>query len=275
MRFSEITDFLDRLDVRFLELWPHNVEGQDLSAVRRELATRKIQVSCVSATSTHRLNREPTEDAQRAIFESIALARELNAPYVTTYMGSNPAHDTETMKRLYARDLEPCLRDAARHGITILLENMFDSRGEDPQGTNLSRRPEGMRAVVEVVSSPNFGVTYDPCNFHIAGVEPYPYAYELLKDYIRNVHIKDAAKYTDVAHGDLKAHAHWVDSLTGCWLSFPVGQGAINFYGLLNRLLLDGYSGCLTIDIMTLPRGRESSYVQSVEFIRAVLERAV
>lgn len=272
MRFGEILDFLNGLSVSSLELWPYNVEGGNLSAVRRELTDRNVQVSCVSAMSTHRLNKENTREAQQAILTSIALASELGARYVTTYMGSNPLQDPFTALKLYVRGLEPCLREAANHGITILIENMFDHRAEDPQGTKLSRHPEGTLAVVEAVASPHFGVTYDPCNFHITGTEPYPYAYELLKQHIRNVHMKDATKYAEILHGDLQAHGHWVDSRTGRWLSTPVGAGAVNFHGLLRALSRDGYSGHLTIDILTLPETREPAYAQSIEFIRRLMQ---
>ncbi len=273
MRFTEVLSFLDSLGVRFLELWPYNVDGENLSTISRELAARNIHVSCVSAMSTHRLNQEETEEAQQAIFRSIDLARQLGAQYVTTYMGSTPTREPFTTLKWYTRDLEPCLHEATSYGITILLENMFDHRSEDPQGTKLSRRPEGTRAVVEAVNSPNFGVTYDPCNFHIAGIEPYPYAYELLKPYIHNVHVKDVIKYNKMLHGDLQAYPHWVDSLTGCWLSVSPGEGAVNFSGLLGRLYQDGYSGYLTIDIMTLPRERESAYARSVQFIRKLQDQ--
>lgn len=272
LAFEAILDYVASLGVQAVELWPYNVAGLDLGAARDMLAARDMRVSCVSAGSTHRLNGEPTEAAQQAIFYSIELARALGASQVTTYLGSTPIRDVYTTLRLYARDLAPCLAEAARHGITILLENMFDHRAEDPHGTRLSRTPQGIRSLVEAVNSTGFGITFDPCNFHIAGVEPYPYAYDWLKDGIHNVHVKDATRYAEWLHGDLAQYPHWTDSQTGPWLSRPVGQGAVNFSGLIQRLCQDGYSGYLTVDIMTLPRDRDVAYRQSVDYIRQLMQ---
>jgi sugar phosphate isomerase/epimerase len=38
------------------------------------------------------------------------------------------------------------------------------------------------------------GCVFDPANFIICGVEPFPYAYELLKTHITYMHIKDALR---------------------------------------------------------------------------------
>lgn len=268
----EMLEFVARLDVRLVELWPFSVDGEDLPAARQALAARNMEVSCVSAMSTHRLNQEATDLAQQAILRAITLAREFGAPLVTTYMGASPDRDLSTMLQRYVQDLEPCLEEATRHGITILLENMFDHRNEDPAGTKPSRTAAGTLAVAEAVASPHFGVTYDPCNFHIAAIEPYPYAYELLRPFIRNVHLKDATLYAETLHGDPHPYAHWLDSMTGRWLSRPVGQGAVNFYALFERLSQDGFSGPLTLDIMTRPHEREAAYRDGVAYVRRWLD---
>lgn len=271
LSFSQILDYLAQLGVRRLELWPYNVEGEDLAQARRELASRHMEVSCVSAMSAARLNQEPTDQARQAIQRAITLARELGAPYVTTYMGATPSRDPFTTLKLYVAGLAPCLEEAAKHNITILLENMFDHRNEDPQGTKLSRSALGTLAVAEAVASPHFGITYDPCNFHIAAIEPYPYGYDLLKPHIRNVHIKDTTLYNERLHRAIPDPS-WVDSITGRWLSLPAGQGAVNFYGLFQRLRQDQFDGYITLDIMTPVEGRDAIYRQSVEFVRRMLD---
>ena len=42
------------------------------------------------------------------------------------------------------------------------------------------------------IASPNFKAAFDPANFIQCGVLPYPHAYNLLKDNIVYLHIKDA-----------------------------------------------------------------------------------
>jgi sugar phosphate isomerase/epimerase len=73
-----------------------------------------------------------------------------------------------------------------------------------------------------------FKTTFDPANFIQCEVEPYPYAYELLKPYIEYVHIKDA------------------EMNTGNCLPSGYGDGRIK--DMLLDLKEDNYEGFLSIE---------------------------
>jgi sugar phosphate isomerase/epimerase len=160
---------------------------------------------------------------------------------------------------------------AARHGITILLENMFDYRQEDLNGTALVRTPEGLRSICESFDAATFGLTYDPANFYLAGVESFPFAYEALHKYIRNVHVKDAYKYVEWLHGSRDGLPVWPDSITGLYVSVPPGKGAVNWHAILHRLHRDQYAGFLTVDILTTPNGFQSAYSETVQYLQSLL----
>ncbi|MBE6688065.1 MAG: sugar phosphate isomerase/epimerase [Ruminococcaceae bacterium] len=83
----------------------------------------------------------------------------------------------EVMKRL-----RRLLDEAKRRGMVLCHENEKSIYGEKPEYCLDILREFGgeMRAV------------YDMCNFIMADAQPYPYAFELVKDYVEYIHIKDA-----------------------------------------------------------------------------------
>jgi sugar phosphate isomerase/epimerase len=81
--------------------------------------------------------------------------------------------------------------------ITLLHENEKDIYGDTP---------ERCLNLLQKLDSPQVKAAFDPANFVQCNVEVYPYAYEMLKDYIGYVHIKDARfddhKVTPAGLGD-------------------------------------------------------------------------
>ena len=82
--------------------------------------------------------------------------------------------------------VKPAVAYAASKHVTLVLEN----EAHDSSGT-----AEGVKNILEQVHSPYFGTTYDPCNYYQANEEPYPGAYEILKEHIRYVHLKGGCRY--------------------------------------------------------------------------------
>jgi len=278
MTFAEIAYFLNDMGVHYLELWPENVANENETEVKNCLEKYEIEISCVSARSQHRLNAEPDDEAQAAIRLAMDLASTYGARYVTTYLGDNPSRDFLTTLKLYQNGLEPCLEEAASRGQIILLENMFDHRNEDPQGTKPSRYVDGMLAIYQAVEtmvasdakSINFGITLDPVNFYITQEEAYPYAYDVLSRCLMpNIHVKDLKKYCEWLDGDKAALPIWPDSITGSYVSLPVGKGVMNWHGIFERLKQDDFDGFITVDILTKEKGREEAYRETVDFIKS------
>ena len=79
-------------------------------------------------------------------------------------------------------------------GVMLLHENEHAIYGEDA---------EHSLDIMKTIDSPRLRQIFDPCNFIFAGVEPFPYAFELLYDYIYALHIKDGRSdpYTVVPSG--------------------------------------------------------------------------
>lgn len=234
-----------RYRVDYLEVWhPKNTKIEGLERSRALIQEAGVRVVAVS-TWSHLYLPEDVAAQQALLLEGIEVAHRLGAQFASTYFGHAPVRDDELAIASYIESLQPCLERAAALGVTICLENEFDVLGDDPQASDITRRPERIRELVERINSPHFRLTFDACNFYFAGVEPYPYAYELLKDYVVYVHLKDGTRYDPRFYGDrvLRFTDH-----SGEYVCLAVGQGAINHQGLLARLKADGYAGYLTLE---------------------------
>jgi sugar phosphate isomerase/epimerase len=65
----------------------------------------------------------------------------------------------------------------------------------------MTRQPEDLVAIVRAVDHPRFGINYDPDNYYNAGIEGFPYAYELVREHIFHIHAKDSTRYLPQVHG--------------------------------------------------------------------------
>ncbi len=265
---------VDDLGVRRLGLWPHNLGTLPPADIRQALRHAGVEAYALNVPSSEaRLNMgvDPAP-AQRVILDALALADELEIPLVQTYAGTDTRLDSITAAQAFARELEPCVREAERRGLVVAVENNLDQRGEDPDGVNPSRHPEALLAVAEHFRSRAFGLVYDPCNFYTVGEEPFPRPYELLKPHIVVAEVKDVVRFDERLHGPRSQHHLLVDTREGPFLPVAVGEGAINVHGLLRRLMRDDFQHPLVFDPFAtgdalLPMAR-----QSLSYLRRELE---
>ena len=65
----------------------------------------------------------------------------------------------------------------------------------------MATRAELVAELIRRVDSPRLRANFDATNFLFAGEEPYPGAYEALKELIGYVHLKDGTRYDERRHG--------------------------------------------------------------------------
>ena len=178
--------------IEWLEVFhERNYTEADGEQVVADIASRGLRVSAVDALSQLYLEPSRAERNQEILRYQIELAAAAGAPYAITYFGFGGERDDQRAMKVYAERLAPCLERAEELNVTILLENEFDSAALDPAGSDITRRPEVVRELIEKVGSARFRTNFDPSNYNFAGVEPFPYAYEILEDVIEYVHVKD------------------------------------------------------------------------------------
>jgi sugar phosphate isomerase/epimerase len=118
----------------------------------------------------------------------------------------------------------PLAERAEQEGITLFIENDRGLWGESPASVH---------HILSGVNSPALKLNWDPGNLIGAFPEaPYPTSYDLVKEYVGHLHVKDAKA---VNGGSGYAHA-------------MMGSGDVDWVGQFERLILDGYEGYCVIE---------------------------
>jgi sugar phosphate isomerase/epimerase len=265
-RPEDTAAFLKEIGVRYFEL-QYDMEGGPPDEYARALEQRGIGLSGVYTSSKYALNGDDNPaTCLRVINECIDLAGEFGAPNVLIYLGVTAKRNTTQAIDYIAELLRPLLDTAARSGLNVAVENLFDVKGNDPQCTDVVRTAESLCALFAKVDAPNFGLNFDACNFYIAGLEAWPYSYARLKERVMYVHLKNATTLVDKNGPRWPAGPVVHDGIGGDFAFVPVGAGAVNFDGFLRQHLASGYEGFLVVEGLAEPL--EETYRSSLEFVR-------
>ena len=132
---------------------------------------------------------------------------------------------------------------ANKYGLTVLMEE-YDS-SDAPFSTS-----QGLRDYLDPV--PDLFCTFDTGNF-IYNDEDVFQAYELFRDKICHVHLKDRTveRIYDQDQGKNSADG------TKVFYPAPVGEGMLNLEDIVKRLKQDGYDGIYTIEHYGASRQKE------------------
>lgn len=157
---------------------------------------------------------------------SVALAHRLKTPNIVIFgfVRDDRRAEDAALKQIIDVFGHLAVR-AEREGLTLFLENDRGLWGESP---------EAVRRILAGVNSRAFRLNWDPGNLIGAFPEaPYPTSYELIKQYVGHVHVKDA-----------KA----APSGTSPFTHAMMGSGDVDWVGQFERLLRDGYEGFAVIE---------------------------
>lgn len=113
---------------------------------------------------------------------------------------------------------------------------------------------ENCRKLFDDIGSGNLFLNWDPGNLYNSGERDCAPGYALLRDKVRNLHVKDM---------------RWVDGRSEC---VAVGEGEIDYARQLASLKADGYTGCVTVE--THCRPIEENFRKSAAAVRRLLGEA-
>lgn len=248
----DLLDFMKELGISRLDCSYRHIDAVGAKVLRELLDERDLQAIVVSVSPY--LGRVGAPEGGSAIQEMLLRAVEdaktLGAGCVQFHTAVPEEDDVDAVCRRIAAELSPVLDAAASAGVKLVLENNFDSRLEDQLGRNPAREPETIAALVAATGAEHFRVTFDACNFYVAGIEPFPYAFRVLQPYIENIHIKDATRYSAALY-PAKDGDRWhvvKDSIAGSWLAVPVGSGALSWTSMLGELSMSDFAGTLIFE---------------------------
>lgn len=136
---------------------------------------------------------------------------------------------------------------AAARGFTVQLE---------PFPGSWADTGENCLALLEGVSRSNFGLVWDTGNIFESERRHFSASYDLLRPFIRNVHLKDGT---------------FIDGRMQ-WQHF--GTGETDIAGQVAALAADGYDGTLTVEPKREPQ-EDVDFVNSVRYLKSVMPRPV
>lgn len=269
---AESTDIqfrvLDKLKIRYFE--PRGIDGKNISqlsleeahALKEKMDRFGIKASSVGSPIGKVRLSESFEEHFQMFLHVLEIARILDTKYIRIFSfyhdGGSVWTDEERAEVL--RRLRRMISSAEEKGVVLLHENEKDIYGD-----TADRCADLMR---ELYGS-HFKAVFDPANFVQCG-EDTGYAYELLKDYIAYMHIKDAL-YED---GRV----------------VPAGMGEGKVEAILKALFERGYDGYLSLEphlgsfggltalgddrrMADLPEGGEGTFTLAWQALCEILQR--
>lgn len=272
---KEITQYICEYGVKAIELWPENVpdgsgeivhrlyKNRDISAAQSILNKAGVEVACVAFGGA--FDSGIVENGllyATELARSVDVAASLGAKFVNHYLyyiSMEEKANIEHLKKIYSKAIER----AEATGVTLVLEN---------EAHDSTKNPEEMLRIVNAMESDYFKTNYDAVNYFQASYEGFPYAYDVLKDKIAYVHIKDGCRY-------VPEHGHKKDALGGSMsganqgqsIFYPMmGSGILNINGLIQRIKGDGYQGWYTLEPHTTTALWHTYIKAEIAYIKAI-----
>ena len=241
---EEILDLGVRLRAEFVELSARRVAEYGAEALRQSARARGLGVHVGAMVSE--------------LAAAFQLAGAVGAPLVVAVDDAIERAELGRRQSLeHFRGLVVELLDRpGRERIRLAIENSV---------IRITRQPEDLLETITVIGHPRVGVNFDADNFYNAGIEPFPYAYELLRAHVFQVHVKDSGRYLPAVHGSGRRVLHRAGGNVVC---LPVGTGAVNWTGLIARFQQDGYEGPVSLEPHLLPDEMAPAMEADAAFLR-------
>jgi sugar phosphate isomerase/epimerase len=233
-------------------------ELEDIADIKKQLDNRGFSISAVGSPIG---KIKITDDFKPhfLLFEkTIKIAHILGTDIIrmfSFYPGDSEASfRDEVMERWYR-----FTKRAEEEGVDLYHENEKDIFGDTPQRC---------LDLIKTMDSKNVRAIFDPANFIQCKVKVFPYAFEILKEHIAYIHVKDA----------LESSGRVVPSGYGDG-SIPKVLKALKDLGFEGFLSLEPHLGSfsglkdleLDIDMEDMPEAGESTFKVAVDALKRIL----
>jgi Sugar phosphate isomerases/epimerases len=239
-------------------------EPDNIKEFSKLISDNKVEVSAVHDWfhffSTN--DEKEIKEMQVRLIKDLEYTHFLGADKLIWYTGENEKYQGEAAVKELIDRLKPVLKRAEELKITLLLETEFSKNGIDPAAS-----VELLKQIFTRAGSPYLACNFDAANLYVAGVEPFPYAYEELKPWIRYVHIKDIRELVPGVHSieDRKGYIQEGQKDGTCC---AIGEGAINYTGLFKALKEDKFDGYLSMELHMKDEYQDETLKSSIDFVR-------
>lgn len=223
---------------------PEDGGGRTLGRIESAARATGVPICALTPymTALNSLDEAERQVDLRRFRNCLADAGRLGATMVRVYAGSltdrDDPHRREKWSRLVAslRELAP---EARERSVTLVVENHFN--------TMTLSATETAALMSDVAAGEGLGILYDQANLAFTHQEGYAEAIAIQAPWIRHVHVKDLifrdprAEFTARAVDRVSAEERAVRSRV-------VGEGALDWPGILKALHGAGYSGVLSVE---------------------------
>lgn len=193
--------------------------GENIGKTLEILKKNKLEFVCFGASSSFH-EREKHEKNIAEAKATIDAAKRCGVPYIRVF-GNNVSAEApdESLENIIDGIAEVC-RYAEDKGVVVNLEIHGDIN-----------TPERLAKVIGALKCyKSFGIIWDICHTFTSCGNDISEVYEVIKPYVRHVHIKDAVRE------DGKTQLR------------SIGEGDINIEGIIKLLLDDGYCGFFSFE---------------------------
>ena len=260
--FEYALDTMVETGLEYVELqylWEKQVgdlTDADIERVKKLIDNRDLKVSCISHHNLSALPLDTAVDASAyrshiaTLQRCIDVAQALGANLVRIFsfrkemvlFGAEPVISEDAWTTLLNRLEEP-LRIADATGITLVIETAISG---NVTSAYLARK------LIDELGVSHLKVLWDPCSSLYCTEVPYPDGYEIIRDYIAHVHLKDGVVNLPAATFDFCA----------------MRQGQMDPYynDIVDALKRDGYDGAISLESVYTPEGgtREDGFRESL-----------
>ena len=269
--FEYALDTMVETGLEYVELqylWEKQVgdlTDADIEQVKGLIEARDLKVSCISH---HNLSALPVDTAVAApayrahiatLQGCIDVAQALGTNLVRIFsfrkemvlFGAEPIISEGAWATLLNR-LEAPLRIADAAGITLVIETAISG---NVTSAHLARK------LIDELDAPHLKVLWDPCSSLYCTEIPYPNGYEVIREHIAHVHLKDGVVNLPAATFDFCA----------------MRQGQMDAYynDIVDALKRDGYEGAISLESVYTPVGgtREDGFRESLPVFMELMGR--
>ncbi|MCY4404654.1 MAG: sugar phosphate isomerase/epimerase [Candidatus Poribacteria bacterium] len=268
--FEYALDTMVETDLKYVELqylWEKQVgelTDSDVEKVNDLIQSRDLKVSCISH---HNLAGTPVNiavdapayrDQLNTLQRCIEIAQALGTGLVRIFsfqkemvlFGAEPIVSEGAWSTLLNRLEEP-LQIAEAANITLVVETAISS---NITSALLARK------LIDELATEHLKVLWDPCSSLYCTEVPYPDGYEIIRDHIAHIHLKDGVVNLPAATFEFCA----------------MGQGQMVPYytDIMNALKRDGYQGTISFESVYTPENgtREDGFRESLPVFMGLME---
>jgi L-ribulose-5-phosphate 3-epimerase len=223
---------MDGIELRSVwEKGVHELSKEEINKIKQMVDAASLEV-CALSSPFFKCDIDSEDDYIehiKILKKSIEAAHILNINMIRGFTFWEKGELTDCIDKITEKFIEP-VKIAEKEGITLVLES------EPSVNAGNARK---LRKVIEKINSPYVQALWDPGN-DIPDPDceiPYPDGYNLIKQYMVHMHLKDIKKNPD-----------------GTRERVPVGEGSVDFKGQFRALSEDKYKGYVVLETHYRPK---------------------